>query len=284
MLEIARQQCFEGQQLRFQHQSQTLNCSMRFSLFLPPQAFASTSAAATTPVLMWLSGLTCNDENFVQKAGAQRYAAQYGIALLIPDTSPRGENVPGDPESSWDFGHGAGFYVNATQRPWQQHYQMEAYITKELPALMQEHFPQLAHYYGISGHSMGGHGALTLGLKNPQLLHSISAFAPICSPMHCPWGKKALTRYLGESEQLWRNYDACHLISNGSIRTPLLIDQGSNDTYLDEQLKPQMLSRACDEVKHPLTLNMRAGYDHSYFFIASFIGEHIAYHAAQLAP
>ncbi|WP_185234504.1 S-formylglutathione hydrolase [Teredinibacter franksiae] len=277
MLEIARQKCFAGYQLRFQHQSDLLKCGMRFSLYLPPQA-----ETQSVPVLFWLSGLTCTDENFVQKAGAQRYAAEHGIALLAPDTSPRGEDIPDDPQSHWDFGLGAGFYCNATEQPWQQHYQMESYICQELPALLAANFSQLSAHYGIAGHSMGGHGAITLGLKNPQLFKSISAFAPISSPMNCPWGMKALTHYLGADRTSWQKYDATALIGEQICKTPLYVDQGGDDDFLEDQLQPERLREASEQNNHPLTLNIREGYDHSYFTIASFIGEHIAYHRGQL--
>ncbi|WP_045856625.1 S-formylglutathione hydrolase [Teredinibacter purpureus] len=279
MLEIARQKCFDGDQLRFQHTSTALNCSMRFSLYLPPQA-----QHTPVPVLFWLSGLTCTDENFVQKAGAQAYAAQHGVAIIAPDTSPRGEGVPDDPEKSWDFGLGASFYLDATTQPWQQHYQMQTYVCEELPALLAQHFPMLLPRYSIFGHSMGGHGAITLGLKNPQLFTSISAFSPICAPMRCPWGEKAFEHYLGDDETQWQTYDTCWLVENGAVKTPLLIDQGCDDDFLEEQLQPQLLQHSCAQHNHPLTLNMREGYDHSYFFIASFIRNHIAYHAGYLAP
>lgn len=277
MLEIARQTCFDGQQLRFQHRSQVLDCSMRFSLYLPPQA-----QQQPVPVLFWLSGLTCTDENFVQKAGAQQFAAREGLAILAPDTSPRGDGVADDPEGGWDFGLGAGFYVDATEAPWASHYRMASYVRGELPALLAEHFPMLQTRYGIAGHSMGGHGAITLGLKNPGLFHSISAFAPISSPLHCPWGQKALSGYLGADKALWQQSDSCWLIANGAAKTPLLVDQGSDDGFLEEQLQPERLRRACEQAGHPLQLRMRDGYDHSYFFIATFIGEHIAYHAGLL--
>ncbi|WP_188151977.1 S-formylglutathione hydrolase [Teredinibacter waterburyi] len=278
MLEIAHQKCFGGTQLRYQHQSSTLNCSMRFSIYLPENA----SPEKPVPVLYWLSGLTCNDENFVQKAGAQRYAAEYGIAIVAADTSPRGEDVADD-ETATDFGKGAGFYLDATQTPWASHYKMETYITTELKQLVESNFPVDGQRSGIFGHSMGGHGAITLGLKNPQLYRSISAFAPICSPINCPWGHKALQGYLGSDKRLWETYDSCSLVGKSECKTPLFIDQGEDDGFLQEQLKPELLQQACEANQHPLTLRFQPGYDHSYFFIASFIADHIAYHAKALS-
>ncbi len=250
---------------------------MNFSIFLPPQA-----ESGNVPVLYWLSGLTCTDENFVQKAGAQRYATQYGVAIVAPDTSPRGDGVPDDPDGAYDFGLGAGFYVNATQDPWQKHYQMYDYISDELPALIAAEFPVDTSHCGIFGHSMGGHGALTIGVKNPSLFRSISAFAPICSPMNCPWGEKALGHYLGGNKEAWKAYDACELIRHaGEVDQPILVDQGSADNFLDDQLKPALLRTACDEAGRVLDLRLQTGYDHSYFFMASFMEDHIRFHAAQ---
>jgi len=277
MEQIGVNQCFGGRQLRYSHASQVLGCAMSFSIYLPPQA-----EQGKVPALYWLSGLTCTDENFVTKAGAQRYAAEHGIAVITPDTSPRGEGVPDDPEGAYDFGLGAGFYVNATQAPWSQHYRMYDYITAELPALIAAEFPVDASRTGISGHSMGGHGALTIALKNPGQFKSVSAFSPICAPISCPWGEKALGNYLGDDRQAWREYDTCALLATAAERLPVLVDQGDADNFLQEQLHTGMLQQASVEANYPMTIRMQPGYDHSYFFIASFIGEHLAFHAANL--
>ena len=277
MERIGANTCFGGQQLRYSHASAVLGCDMTFSIFLPPQA-----RQGKVPVLYWLSGLTCTDENFVTKAGAQRYAAELGIAIVTPDTSPRGEGVPDDPEEAYDFGLGAGFYVNATQAPWSDHYRMYDYISCELPALVAAEFPVDDSRVSISGHSMGGHGALTIALKNPGRFKSVSAFAPICSPLHCPWGEKALGNYLGDDREAWAQYDTCALLSLASERLPILVDQGDADNFLEEQLQTPLLEQAAQEADYPMTIRMQPGYDHSYFFIASFIGEHLAFHAANL--
>lgn len=266
--------CFGGRQLRYQHTSTTCQCEMTFSLYLPPQA-----AKEKVPVLYWLSGLTCTDENFVQKAGAQRYASEHGIAIVIPDTSPRGEGVPDDTDNHWDFGLGAGFYLNATQSPWSAHYKMYDYITQELPELLHQRGDIDTRRQAISGHSMGGHGALTIALKNPDKYCSVSAFAPICAPMQCAWGKKAFSQYLGSEKQTWEMYDTTQLIAHTDTQLPILIDQGSADSFLIEQLKPEQLRQAANNANYPLTLRMQEGYDHSYFFINSFISEHITFHA-----
>ncbi len=250
---------------------------MTFSLYLPPQA-----EEGAVPVLIWLSGLTCTDENFVAKAGAQRYAAEHGIAILAPDTSPRGEGVPGDPEGAWDFGLGAGFYVNATQAPWSAHYRMYDYICQELPASLALHPAIDMGRQAISGHSMGGHGALTIALRNPGRFRSVSAFAPISAPSDCPWGQKALGNYLGPDRELWAAHDASLLMAGSSERLPMLVDQGDADSFLAVQLRPERLQAAADAVLYPLRLRMQRGYDHSYFFVSSFIGEHIAFHAEHL--
>ncbi|MEO0618466.1 MAG: S-formylglutathione hydrolase, partial [Pseudomonadota bacterium] len=236
----------------------------------------------SVPVLYWLSGLTCTDENFTQKAGAQRYAEEHGIAIVAPDTSPRGENVPDDPDGAYDFGLAAGFYVDATQEPWASHYQMYSYVTRELPQTVSSNLPIDTGRAAISGHSMGGHGALTIALRNPDTYRSVSAFSPIVAPMQVPWGQKALGHYLGQDEAAWAAHDTCALIRAGGSKLPLFIDQGTTDNFLTEQLRPELISSVCDEADHPLKLRMQDGYDHSYFFIASFIGEHIAYHAKAL--
>ncbi|WP_344799596.1 S-formylglutathione hydrolase [Litoribacillus peritrichatus] len=275
LTEIGRVRCFDGWQLRYRHHSPVLGCDMVFSVYLPPQA-----ENTHLPHLYWLSGLTCDDQNFVTKAGAQRYAAEHGVIIIAPDTSPRGDGVP-DTEA-WDFAQGAGFYLNATQQPWSKNYQMESYLLNELIPLINETQPVIIHKRGIFGHSMGGHGALTLALKNHTLFQSVSAFAPICTPIHCPWGQQAFERYLGADQEKWKDYDSCELIKQHGLPWPIRVDQGLDDNFLGEQLMTESLVIACENQSHKLTLKMREGYDHSYFFIASFIGEHIAYHAQQL--
>ena len=269
--------CNWGHQQQYKHRSDVLDCDMQFSVFVPPQV-----NDRKVPVLYWLSGLTCTDENFVTKAGAQRYAAQHGMAVVAPDTSPRGDGVPDDEDGAYDFGLGAGFYVNATREPWSRHYQMYDYIVRELPALIAENFAVDPSRAGISGHSMGGHGALTIALKNPGRFRSVSAFAPICTPMNCPWGEKALAGYLGPDRSSWAQYDACELLASATERLPILVDQGDADDFLEQQLRPAELQRAAHQAGYPLTVRMQQGYDHSYFFIASFIGDHLAHHAEHL--
>ena len=275
--QVGANQSFGGQQLRYKHQSSVLNCEMTFSIYLPPQA-----KKGPVPVLYWLSGLTCNDENFVQKAGAQQHAAEHGIAIVCPDTSPRGDGVADDPEAAYDMGLGAGFYVNATQRPWAEHYQMYSYILDELPALINGEFPVEGRRVSISGHSMGGHGALTIALKNPERFKSVSAFSPICSPLNCPWGEKVLSNYLGDDRQTWKQYDAIELVKQAKQHVPVLVDQGDADNFLTEQLKTQLLVSAGQVADYPMQIRMQPDYDHSYFFIATFIAEHIAFHARAL--
>jgi S-formylglutathione hydrolase len=277
--QIAENRVFGGWHRRFRHSSATLGCDMVFAIYLPPHA-----EHGPVPVLYWLSGLTCTDENFMQKAGAQRVAAALGMALVAPDTSPRGAEVPGDPDDAWDFGHGAGFYVNATEAPYDRHYRMHDYVTRELPGLMEANFA-VDDRRGIAGHSMGGHGALVCALKNPGRYRSLSAFSPISNPMDCPWGRKAFSRYLGADPARWREWDASELIAGASAtaeRLPILVDQGSEDGFLAEQLKPDALRRACEKANHPLTLRIQRGYDHSYYFVASFIEDHLRHHAAAL--
>jgi S-formylglutathione hydrolase len=276
--QIGANQSFGGQQLRYKHQSTMLNCEMTFSVYLPPQA-----NKGPVPVLYWLSGLTCTDENFVQKAGAQRYAAEHGIAIVCPDTSPRGEGVADDPEGAYDMGLGAGFYVNATQQPWAEHYQMYSYVVDELPAIINTEFPIDGQRASISGHSMGGHGALIIALKNPGRFKSVSAFAPICSPLNCPWGNKTLSNYLGENLEDWKQYDTVELVKQSTLQLPVLVEQGEGDNFLAEQLKTELLIRASEEAEFPMQIRLQSEYDHSYFFIATFIGEHIAFHARALA-
>ena len=268
--------CFEGWQQRWRHDSSTLNCPMTFSIFLPPPRDHT-----PPPVLYWLSGLTCNDENFTTKAGAQRVAAELGIVLVMPDTSPRGEQVAND--DGYDLGQGAGFYLNATQPPWATHYQMYDYLRDELPALIQSQF-NVSDRCAISGHSMGGHGALIMALKNPGKYTSVSAFAPIVNPCSVPWGIKAFSTYLGEDKNAWLEWDSCALMyaSNAQDAIPTLIDQGDNDQFLADQLQPAVLAEAARQKAWPMTLRIQPGYDHSYYFIASFIEDHLRFHAQYL--
>jgi len=264
---------------RYKHSSSTTKTEMVFAIFLPPQA-----QKQSVPVLYWLSGLTCNDENFMQKAGAQGLAAELGLAIVCSDTSPRGTDFPGEHES-YDFGSAAGFYVNATAAPWAANYQMYDYVVKELPALIEAHFP-VTDQRSISGHSMGGHGAIICALKNPGYYQSVSAFAPISNPTQCSWGEKAFSGYLGMDKDSWKAWDSCELIAQVSKQTneplPLLVDQGLADNFLEEQLKPESLKAACDAANYPLEQRLRAGYDHSYYFIASFIEDHLEHHAKAL--
>ncbi|EKQ3617294.1 S-formylglutathione hydrolase [Escherichia coli] len=274
MLEEHR--CFEGWQQRWRHDSSTLNCPMTFSIFLPPSRDHT-----PPPVLYWLSGLTCNDENFTTKAGAQRVAAELGIVLVMPDTSPRGEQVAND--DGYDLGQGAGFYLNATQKPWATHYRMYDYLRDELPTLIQSQF-NVSDRCAISGHSMGGHGALIMALKNPGKYTSVSAFAPIVNPCSVPWGIKAFSTYLGEDKNDWMEWDSCALMyaSNAQDAIPTLIDQGDNDQFLADQLQPAVLAEAARQKAWPMTLRIQPGYDHSYYFIASFIEDHLRFHAQYL--
>ncbi len=262
--------CFGGFQDVYQHGSTTLGCTMNFGIFLPQEA-----QSKKLPVLYWLSGLTCTEQNFITKAGAQRYASEHGVIIVAPDTSPRGEGIPN--ESAYDIGVGAGFYVNATQDPWAKNYRMYDYIVHELPALIEATFPATDRR-GIFGHSMGGHGALVLGLRNPERFQSISAFSPIVAPSKVPWGEKAFTAYLGNDRKAWAEYDAVELISKIKKPQHLLVDQGLGDEFFASQLRPELLKEACEKNGHPLRLNLREGYDHSYYFIATFIGDHLAHH------
>lgn len=275
---ISANRSFGGWHKQYTHQSEVLGCTMRFAVYLPPQA----EEGETVPVVYWLSGLTCSDENFMQKAGAHRVAAELGVAIVAPDTSPRGEGVPDDPEGAYDFGLGAGFYVNATQEPWAKHYQMYDYIVNELPALVKSEL-SVSDSWSISGHSMGGHGALMIALRNPGMFSSASAFSPICNPMEVPWGQKALGNYLGDDREQWRQYDTCELIRTAREVPPILVDQGSDDSFLAEQLQPERLVRAVASSGLDFELRMQPGYDHSYYFIASFIEEHLRFHAEHLA-
>jgi S-formylglutathione hydrolase len=276
MEQLSTNHIYGGNQEVWQHDSAACGCPMRFGVYLPPQA-----ETEKVPVLYWLSGLTCTDENFATKAGGQRLAAELGMAIVMPDTSPRGLNFPGE-DDSYDFGSGAGFYLNATESPWAGHYNMYDYVVNELPALVNEHLPVDGERVSISGHSMGGHGALTIALKNPDRYQSVSTFAPIVAPMQCPWGQKALTGYLGDDQETWRQYDACELVQKSQMSGAILIDQGAADDFLEEQLKPELFAAACEKSGQELQLRMQPGYDHSYFFIASFIEDHLRFHAAAL--
>jgi S-formylglutathione hydrolase len=274
MERIEHRACFGGWQDVYRHEAAALGCAMRFAIYLPPQA-----QDGPVPVLYWLSGLTCSEQNFITKAGAQRYAAEHGIAIVCPDTSPRGDDVAD--ADGYDLGQGAGFYVNATQTPWAAHYRMFDYVADELPALVEANFP-VTDTRTISGHSMGGHGALVVALRNPGRYRSVSAFSPIVAPTQVPWGEKAFSAYLGDDRAAWMQYDASELIRTAAERLPVLVDQGEADEFLDAQLKPWLLKQAADAAGYPLTLRLQPGYDHSYYFIASFIGDHLAHHAAAL--
>ncbi len=273
---IAEHRCFGGTQGYYRHQSSETGTAMRFAVFVPPQR-----ERGPRPVLYFLSGLTCTEENFAAKAGAQRRAAEIGLVLVMPDTSPRGTELPGE-HDAYDFGSGAGFYVDATESPWSVNYRMYSYVTRELPAVIGENFPVDEARAGIFGHSMGGHGALVAALRNPQRFRSVSAFAPIVAPMYCPWGEKAFTAYLGADRGAWRAYDSCALVEDGHRVTTLLVDQGLEDPFLATQLQPERLEAACNAAGISLTLRRQPGYDHSYFFIASFVADHLDWHAARL--
>lgn len=273
---ISEHQCYDGTTAFYQHHSKACNGEMRFSIYQPPQV-----KSQRLPVLYFLSGLTCTEENFMAKAGAQRFAAEHGLILVAPDTSPRHTGIKGE-DSNWDFGTGAGFYVDATEDPWRSHYNMYSYVTDELPTLIETHFSAQSDRRGIFGHSMGGHGALVCALRNPDRYLSVSAFAPIVAPMQCAWGNKAFTGYLGEDRSAWRAYDASELVQEQKFHGSILIDQGMGDRFLTEQLKPEIFEQACAKVGQPLILRRQAGYDHSYYFIATFIADHISHHAQAL--
>ncbi|MFT5691215.1 MAG: S-formylglutathione hydrolase [Oceanicoccus sp.] len=274
---LATNRVFDGWHKQYSHRSEVLDCNMRFAIYLPPQV----TNALKVPVMYWLSGLTCTDENFMQKAGALRVAAKLGIAIVAPDTSPRGDAVPDDPDQSYDLGLGAGFYVNATQEPWNKNYQMYDYIVSELPALIEAHFP-VNKQRVISGHSMGGHGALVIALRNPDLYSSVTAFSPICNPIQSPWGMKAFNAYLGADRDRWQQYDACELMAVSEKKLPMLVEQGSEDSFLEEQLHSQALVDVAGKNSYPLEFNMAEGYDHSYYFIASFIEKHMLFHGQHM--
>ncbi len=276
---LSEHACFGGQQRFYSHDSKEIGLPMRFSVFLPPQA-----AHGAVPALLYLAGLTCNEETFMVKAGAQRVAAELGLALIAPDTSPRGASAPGEADS-WDFGVGAGFYLDATQAPWSSHYRMERYLTAELLPLVASTLPIASERTGIFGHSMGGHGALTLALRHPGLFKSVSAFAPICAPTHCPWGRKAFTGYLGSDESSWAAHDATALMmqtKTAPFPGGILIDQGLADKFLAEQLHPHLFEAACRSAGQPLTLRRHVGYDHGYYFITTFMADHLRHHARHL--
>ena len=269
--------CFDGKVAYYSHYSDSCDCEINFAIYLPPQA-----KTKFLPILYYLSGLTCTEENFITKAGAQRYAAELGIILVAPDTSPRNTGIAGEDEA-WDLGSGAGFYVDATENPWHKHYQMYSYITQELPKLITANFPVIKEKQSIFGHSMGGHGALICALKNPQQYLSVSAFAPIAAPMNCPWGDKLFTAYLGKDKTKWEQYDASQLVRKTQLNSTILIDQGTEDTfYHQKQLLPEIFETACQQAGQKLNLCWRQGYDHSYFTISSFIKDHMEHHAAYL--
>ncbi|WP_250537856.1 MULTISPECIES: S-formylglutathione hydrolase [unclassified Caballeronia] len=280
MLELVEEhRCFEGVQRIYRHESQTIGLPMRFSVFLPKEA-----ASHKVPALFYLAGLTCTEETFPIKAGAQRYAAERGIALIAPDTSPRGADIPGE-KDAWDFGVGAGFYVDAAREPWARRYRMYSYVTQELRETVLSALPVREDRIGIFGHSMGGHGALVLALRNPDLYRSVSAFAPIAAPSQCPWGVKAFSGYLGDDREAWKQYDASELIKGDAasrFEGGILVDQGMADQFLAEQLHPDVLERNAQEAGHRVTVRRHEGYDHGYFFISTFVGGHVAHHARVL--
>ncbi|KAB8319973.1 S-formylglutathione hydrolase [Tolypothrix campylonemoides VB511288] len=273
---ISEYKSFGGKLGFYSHSSSTCNGEMRFAIYQPPQA-----TEEPVPVLYFLSGLTCTEETFMAKSGVQKYAAKYGLMVVAPDTSPRNTGIPGE-DDDWDFGTGAGFYVDATVEPWASHYRMYSYVVHELPSLIAQHFSVQPEQQGIFGHSMGGHGAIVCAIRNPQQYKSVSAFAPIAAPMRCPWGEKAFSRYLGEDKESWRAYDASELVRQLGYHSSIFIDQGTADKFLKEQLLPQVFEQACAAVNQPLNLRYQEGYDHSYYFIASFIEDHIRHHADSL--
>jgi S-formylglutathione hydrolase len=277
---ISETGCFGGTMGFYRHASAANNCDMQFSVFVPPQA-----ADGKVPVVTYLSGLTCTEENFMAKAGAQRYAAELGLILVAPDTSPRGDEVPDDPDGAYDFGLGAGMYVNATEEPWSKHYHMYDYVLQDLQSAVFDNFPGDPGRHGLTGHSMGGHGALTIGLRNPEVYSSLSAFAPICTTLHSPWGQKSLGHYLGSDTSTWQQYDASEVARNvGDAASvgKILVDQGLADVFLEEQLKPALLETACADSGLSLELRQHEGYDHGYYFISTFIGDHLRHHAGIL--
>ncbi len=279
MREISAAKCFGGRQAVYAHDSTSTKTEMKFSVFTPP---ADVHGEGPYPTLYWLSGLTCTEENFIIKSGFQRYAAALGLMVIGPDTSPRGEGVPDDPDGAYDFGLAAGFYCNATQAPWSEHYQMYDYITKELPALVCDALPVDDARTGVFGHSMGGHGALTVHLKNPKQFKTCSAFAPIVAPSQVPWGRKAFSHYLGADETSWADYDATTLVAKRPSEAEILIDQGTADAFLEEQLKPELFAAAAQAAGQKATVRMQDGYDHSFYFIATFLEDHLRWHKERL--
>ena len=278
---LSRHQCFGGEVRFLRHASAVTGTEMRFSVYLPPAA-----AEGPVPVVTYLAGLTCTEETFMIKAGAQRTAAELGLMLVAPDTSPRGDEVPDDPDGDWDFGLGAGFYLDATEEPWSRHYRMASYVSGELQDLVFANFPGDRSRQGLFGHSMGGHGALALGLRHPDIWTTLSAFAPVAAPMRCPWGRKAFGHYLGPDETAWAEWDASRLVASRgwpADRREILVDQGLEDAFLAEQLYPDALASACQAAGVPLNLRRHAGYDHGYYFISSFMESHVRHHAAGLA-
>lgn len=273
---VSEQKCFGGTQGVYRHDSESTRTPMRFAVYTPPQA-----QIGKVPVVWFLSGLTCTEENFTVKAGAQRYAAEHGLVLVAPDTSPRGAGIEGE-DTDYDFGTGAGFYLDAEISPWRGHYRMYTYITRELQELVLDRFPADPRRQGITGHSMGGHGALTIGLKHPEIYRSVSAFAPICAPSQVPWGRKAFSGYLGDDQAAWGQYDATELLRQGRRTAPILVDQGDADGFLADQLRPDLLQEACADAGQDIDIRLQPGYDHSYFFIASFVGDHLRFHGERL--
>ena len=276
---ISNNRCFNGAQQRYSHHSDVLGCEMNFSIYLPDSLKQAETGSDELPVLTYLAGLTGTDESFPQKGGAQRLASELGIVIVTPDTSPRGSGIPDDPEGHYDFGLGAGFYLNASQAPWDKNYRMYDYVTEELRQLVAKNFSVDDSKHGIMGHSMGGHGALTIALKNTHRYTAVSAFAPIVSPPNCPWGVKALSHYLGEDRSSWSDYDSVALIKKAPKTIPVLIDQGTLDQFLESELKPELLINAASECAYPLEFNSRQGFDHSYYFISTFVAEHLRFHA-----
>lgn len=279
MKRVSSAKCFGGTQAVYAHDSASTHTEMKFSVFTPPE---DVHGKGPYPTLYWLSGLTCTEENFIVKSGFQRYAAALGLMVIGPDTSPRGEGVPDDRDGAYDFGLAAGFYCNATQAPWSAHYQMYDYVTTELPALIAEGFPADMNRTGIFGHSMGGHGALTVHLKNPEQFKTCSAFAPIVAPTQVPWGRKAFSHYLGDDEASWAAYDATRLVAERPSGAEILIDQGTGDVFLEDQLKPELFAAAAQNAGQKATVRMQDGYDHSFYFIATFLEDHLRWHKERL--
>jgi len=275
MEKVSSNRSFKGVHEVWSHDSVAASCKMTFSIYLPDNP-----EGQKQKTLIWLSGLTCTEENFRVKSGVQRFASEHNMIIVSPDTSPRGDDVPDDP--NYDFAQGAGFYLDATEEPWSTNYNMYSYVVDELVEIIKDHFPVDANRLGISGHSMGGHGALTIAIKNPDIFKSVSAFSPICNPTKIPWGEKAFTKYLGKDENIWNDYDACSLIKSRGFQSDILIDQGEEDEFLADQLKPESFVQACEEKNVEVSLRMQPGFDHSYFFIATFIQDHIDWHSQRL--